>query len=540
MNKFYATLMIAAMAAATVAEAAPVRRAPKSATVPQREFSYPDPEEIITEAPAGVTKLYKKDSYYWVPDWGYMYMASATNQLAEIVEGDDGYTYIHNPYSDFVSNSYLKGKREGDKIVCQLPQAIYQEQRRPGGPISTYYACVMDLEYGSSDYYILDEETTQVTYSVDDETGVISLDMDYIPTIGPWGNYNSPYRILGMVTDEAIWMSEGEAYAVMTPFEGEAVQLPEGLEVQTWDMSTSDGNGQHAQIAFDGNDVYIGGLLESMPSDWFKGTLADGKVTFESGQFLGMSNGTTFVYMIGTTYLDGSAYYIDELVFNYDAEKQVLECANPDDALWYSDAPGAGSSSIKVWHAPKFQKAPEHVDPTPLAPSFVQVFPMSEETGEGSFRFDLPIVNKDGYILDANTMYYNVFFDGELETFYPDDYSSLSDEMTNVPYTFRDGWAFYYLGVQHVVYYYAEGVQTIGLKLCNVVDGVTYESPVTTYNIESGEQSGIGSIDTAVTPVTTEWYGLNGIRVANPGTGIYISRTVMSDGSIRTSKVVRK
>ena len=116
---------------------------------------------------------------------------------------------------------------------------------------------------------------------------------------------------------------------------GEVVTIPEGVEPEEYtltithavsqlDGSTIDYNKSiTANVAFDGNDVYVQGLAYWFPNAYIKGTLADGKVTFAYGQVMGRD-------MYGDEYLVG--YTLDaegkaevaDMVFIYDAETRTL------------------------------------------------------------------------------------------------------------------------------------------------------------------------------------------------------------------------
>ncbi|MCD8394755.1 MAG: hypothetical protein LUC85_07985, partial [Bacteroidales bacterium] len=47
--------------------------------------------------------------------------------------------------------------------------------------------------------------------------------------------------------------------------------------------------------------------------------------------------------------------------------------------------------------------------------------------------------------------------------------------------------------------------------------------------------------DSTLAPIvlSVSWYDLQGRRVDNPGTGVYIQREILSGGSIRTTKIIR-
>lgn len=77
---------------------------------------------------------------------------------------------------------------------------------------------------------------------------------------------------------------------------------------------------QHAvKVAFDGNDIYVQGLAYFFPEAWVKGTIANGKATFATGQYVGVDDyGKEFIIGLDTL---GNAV---DFVFAYDAENHRL------------------------------------------------------------------------------------------------------------------------------------------------------------------------------------------------------------------------
>ena len=115
----------------------------------------------------------------------------------------------------------------------------------------------------------------------------------------------------------------------------ELVVLPEGVTVETdWVLAgnyVSNGmyysNSNAIAVAFDGNDVYIQGLVYLMPSAWIKGTMNENTVTFANGQYCGVyqvNDSTSYsIYACGS---DGQA--LTDMVFAYDATAKTLTLSN--------------------------------------------------------------------------------------------------------------------------------------------------------------------------------------------------------------------
>ena len=78
------------------------------------------------------------------------------------------------------------------------------------------------------------------------------------------------------------------AVTVTAPASLVPVTLPDGAEIKQWYAFGSD-NGESANVAWVGNDVYISGIFANFPDAWIKGTLGeDGStVTFPKLQYMG-------------------------------------------------------------------------------------------------------------------------------------------------------------------------------------------------------------------------------------------------------------
>lgn len=114
----------------------------------------------------------------------------------------------------------------------------------------------------------------------------------------------------------------------------ELVTLPQGVEPEeytlaiTYRLYISETETQEtdkkmtALVAFNGNDVYIQGLPYYFPNSYVKGTLADGKVTFESGQYVGNDQyGNEYM---NSFVVEDEKGIITPFVFIYNAETRAL------------------------------------------------------------------------------------------------------------------------------------------------------------------------------------------------------------------------
>ena len=126
---------------------------------------------------------------------------------------------------------------------------------------------------------------------------------------------------------------------------------------QQWEDATADM--PTIKVAFDGSDIYIQGLAFWFKEAWIKGTIADGKATFTSGQYLGADN-------YGKEYLVGSedGHTVTDIVFNYDSTEGILTAINE---YIFENGKTDAVSAYTFWNKPTFSKTP------PPAPEVVTV-----------------------------------------------------------------------------------------------------------------------------------------------------------------------
>ncbi|SNU04397.1 hypothetical protein SAMN06298211_10874 [Prevotellaceae bacterium MN60] len=126
---------------------------------------------------------------------------------------------------------------------------------------------------------------------------------------------------------------------------------------QQWEDATADM--PTIKVAFDGSDIYIQGLAFWFKEAWIKGTIADGKATFTSGQYLGADN-------YGKEYLVGSedGHTVTDIIFNYDSTEGILTAINE---YIFENGKTDAVSAYTFWNKPTFSKTP------PPAPEVVTV-----------------------------------------------------------------------------------------------------------------------------------------------------------------------
>ena len=170
-------------------------------------------------------------------------------------------------------------------------------------------------------------ETTPATYTLDEKTGTWVGEADTIT----FTNTNSSGHARIQQIDVTYTLKDGE-----DPQDDVLVTLPQGVEAQEYTLTASGyASGQSgletlsvektAYVAFDGNDVYVSGLAYWFKDAYVKGKLADGKVTFKSGQYVGEDEyGKEYLMGVNVDSTTNKFILVNDFVFDFDADAKTL------------------------------------------------------------------------------------------------------------------------------------------------------------------------------------------------------------------------
>jgi len=251
--------------------------------------------------------------------------------------------------------------------------------------------------------------------------------------------------------------------------------------------------------------------------------------------------------LTGDAYVDTETY--GSPVFNYNLNDEIVFNVDEDARNIVAEWPAAmitnvGPSTLSILNdyvAPGLV-AFDEVPAVPATPIFtdedVTIF---NTTGFTVLRFTIPTVDVDGNKLNENKLYYRIFLDEEVYTFDPETYIGLSSAMTDIPYKFEDNINFdiYMSGNgRHTVYLYTTDFNTVGVQsFYTAGDEVNYSDIVTVINNTS---TSINELSEGGRVVDTRYYDLTGRELpAAPATGIYLQRSIYSNGTASTIKVVK-
>ena len=499
---------------------------------------------IIYNAPEGTPHLYSRNSIGFYYDWGTRVFGQREGGIS-IIDGEDGFTYIHNPVAGWATGSYIKGEREGDQIKVKLPQLIYRDTDPETGKIISCNAAIVenDSDNASSFNYRLSDET-ELIFKIS-EDGTLSFDFG---VEGINGGY--PSKLLGMITTEGVFYA-GDASQTLTPVDYAPVTPPEGLETSNWELfDFGTGDNHTVTMGFDGNDVYLYNFDNIYARrSWIKGSVDGDIISFPSGQFLGEHNGYFYWYLAADFFETPDTYYFEpkaSIDFEYDREKMMMTTqehasmvANPrkekigldyPEFMWYEKPVIKMITEIPSSYIPQ----------NPRLIGFVDYF---QYLGYNYCEFGIYPISIDYDLLDTNNLFFHLYLNGVAEEVFP--YAGNFDFPFNYFAENPGTMVVQSFGGNVGLFLMMEGLDTIGIELVyKGPEGEIFNSDIVTYNIETGEVTTeeTGGVDELYTGdiVFTEYYDISGHKLQHPQSGLVIRRQHYSSGAIKTGKIILK
>lgn len=512
---------------------------------PQKNVVAPS-DDILKDVPAGTQSEWSKSCTGYFSYFGYLMVQSMSGEYQPMVECEDGSVYLNMHVSNFpLPETWVKGTKDSDgNIVIPSGQLVYSEEYEE----ETVYFGMMAMPYKISDgtlYYDYDDE---LTIAYDAATGTYSTPEDIIWGLCEWDPSENDWY----------WTAFGDCGISMNKVTEEPLKAPEGLVAEKWALIDDSNSGYFVSVGFDNNDVWVKGLSSDNPDAWVKGTMDEtgGKVVFEAGQFLGLSNSNIWTYLYGGTIETVWDEELEEdvlvaniegaFVMNYDSRGQRLVSENT--AFYATSRAASAEEHTKIGiseYKEDFVICLQHRDPTalPSAPYDLN-FDDSyfEEYGDSDFYFTISPLDVNGDLLDTANLYYRFYVDGEVFTFYGDEYEGMDEdgqELVNVNF---NSWDLYTSGNSHCIYVYATGFESAGIQSVYFQPSEDGGEPIELCSeiveFEFDDPNAVKTLGGKATSST--YFDLQGRKVSgNSDKGIYIRVDKMADGSEKAVKVAK-
>ena len=271
-----------------------------------------------------------QNRYYTRQSSGTAYYPSTYDVITEPQSGevitvwDGDVVYMYNILSRYdLASSWIKGKKEGDKVSFDSHQDIYYS----------------DYFYENTNVCWAKKTTTSLTPLEDFKTISFTVDGDNLTLDTPENNDN---YVIG-----AFWVSDRlptgycdkqTALVLDNAYTGptyQMVDVPLGATIEEWYfngtaiMEYSDPypvKNAPIKVAIVGNDIYVQKYSLVQSELWIKGTINGDKVSFPKDQYLGKYYNYPY-WFIGTNNGE-EATELTDMTGTYDSAKKIITCSN--------------------------------------------------------------------------------------------------------------------------------------------------------------------------------------------------------------------
>lgn len=497
-------------------------------------------EGPISTEPEGTVKEYQR-SYVWGHfNWENPteFLTEVGEKITKVIEGTDGFWYIYNPQPTDDTKTYLKLRREGNKLIADLPQIIMREEQEDDETGDIYYrdfnAMLFDRSSDPDERYT-EKGNCQLEYDIA-EDGTLSLNL----SVGDFfeGLTDAPAELYCMQSPGGYWGGRGVIADVLQPLDLQPVVIPENAEIQNWVM-ISQNIGTPVEVGFLDDDVYIKGFEPELPTAAIKGTRYGMDLVIKSKQYLGLYD-NKLCYFYGANI--NSLELTNDFIFMFPYESTVMKSMS--DAWFVTNMSTEEVSYLSSYIAPVIKLPEADGSKKPADPEIRFFADYYEWSGFCYLSFVLPNIGVDGNILDQNNLYYVIYLDDEPYTFEPSDRFNISEPITEIPYLMQVPGAIMTFGkydTEHSIYPECSGFDTIGVQLINKDNGEIFASDIVNYDVHTGEITvGVKGIGNSEDIVNVTYRNIAGLQVDPDSKGILIKTVCHSDGSVESFKVINK
>lgn len=489
--------------------------------------------------PQGEKIMYLRSTHAIAPILWFLYDSDITGAVGTAVFAEDNVVYLNSIVNNILGLGYIKGIIDDDKVITfEFPQYLGSIN---GNRLDIY--CMTNLGNDEYGWCLGADISTNQTYKMK-----IAED----GTITPLPEYEE--TILGWSSDGINFDGYGDYGYRFVPQTDSPITLPTTADVMvsTWANETM---GFFGKMAIDGDDLYVQHMFPLMPESWVKCTKSGDGYRFESGQLLGICvpghSHDYWCYGYAADYDEIDDPELGEMTtltilesMNLTPEGENVHRANkcvyngPIMDIGYSGFTFDTPSGICTLSA----RDNEHTLLTPKAPEIesYSIFNYDSDNATSYAYFHQPMYSSDGLLINPDDLFYEVYADGELYTFTHEEFPAIPEEgWTLIPYTFNDGNDMIinsYVWWSDIHQFDIKGVfKQIGIRsVCKVGDEVRYSEMA--YASPEGVESVIGESEVASETLTN----LAGVKVANPGPGVYVRTIKYTDGSVYSTKVLLK
>ncbi len=272
-------------------------------TNPQMEFHYTVIEKdtyvppVIEDQPEGELRIYNRsggvirevEKPYTVEEGESPYEIIQEQQEGSlsIVFAPDNKVYIERPVSWSYYDGWVEGTLSDDGKTITVPMGQYVAYTKSLEMAVQVGVFVYDEDRGS---YFYDESIDELTYTINDDGSISQNDTDPYIILGTMNRaFGDQFQYL-----DYEWLQAGDYGSVYTLAAEQPIAPPADLVTENYYLTTANFDGMEWEpytatvaMGFDGDDVWLQGVSQYLPSAWIKGTRNGSTITFPNTQLLG-------------------------------------------------------------------------------------------------------------------------------------------------------------------------------------------------------------------------------------------------------------
>ena len=517
-------------------------------------------EDVIYKA-EGTEKFYLKESY-GTALLGSSLILYSDDFPASVVWGDNDEVYFKDILSTIPCDTYVKGHISGDMITFATGQLIdYIEDDLYGdyGIAVGVGRTVVNTATDSYDFYY-DPSITEYSIKVN-KNGSMELVLPGEPFNG---EEPTEYTLCLYSTDDLQFVGYSDFSQTYKEVNYELISMPFGVEPQQYVYIDSFDYASFVQVAYTDDYIYIQGLDPMLPQGVVRAKIDGNKATIAQNEYVGNYMGLYYIFTkVVEDNPDYDPFIPSTLPYMFMPEDQGFELTfDREEGIIVSENKGRYLSFqpdvnnfdfVNCFLEDFVLKYQATSAGTPANPSISRFFTdLVSYFGYADFQFTISNYSTEGYVLDVEHLYYQVIVNGEPVIFKAGPlidlngnetmaYEGVKGEQQWLPYLFsNDDDITKWSSSEFDVGIYVPDVKTIGVQSLYFYEGVYTYSDIVTLDVETGEitvSSGAG-VQTIVDAdvVSEEYYTLSGLKVNNPQKGIYVKRTLYSNGNVIVTK----
>ncbi len=447
-----------------------------------RKFTKTARKAAITEQPAGEQVWYVRSCEAAYPFWGYVFTTSVQGGVGNVVFGSDNKVYLRNVISQLMTDTWIEGTLDGDKITFDFPQDAMESE----GEVYRFALCRTDEEGN----VVSATDVTTLTLNYDAATRAITTPAD--------SEFKSGDLMIGIVDADGIWAGYADWNINLDVLDAEPVVAPDDMTTIECALTAEGFDGTLVKVGVSGTDIYVQGIYPALPEAWVKGSVNPMTMTatIPNGTFLGADETTGYYqYLVSAqgeevTDPDYGETYTEYTLLDSDIEFTFdLSTLTGTSTGTFLVNAGTDEVNYAAFYTNALIKKFTEVAATPAAP----VINNNEEYdlsyygqgyGFGYIDFNLNTLDEDGNFILGDKLSYALFarVNGEEVplTFSKADYYKLDwAESESIPYGYSENWDFYATGSNHEFYYYTIGAEAYGLQAIYTGGGEERRSEIT-------------------------------------------------------------